>query len=149
MARRPVGYTIIGVLVALASAGAGATLLWGPDTSAFGVELPVASIILTVAQLVVGAVVAWAIWRYVTWAPEAYAGWALLGVASGVYSALVVMPRIMEAMRRALDLPVDLPDVPIGYVIAQLAIYAGIYALGYWYLARRRPPTAASQPTSE
>lgn len=140
---RPIGYTILAVLLALMSLGGLAAVVWWPDSLPFAIELPVTLRILSALQAIAGFAAAWAIWGYHRSAPEVYVAWAVLAVTNIIYNIVSIMPRVMRAFVQMAGAPNSFPAPPVGLLLVQVVIYGGVLGLGYWYLAVRRRPGEA------
>jgi hypothetical protein len=137
---RPIGYTILAVLLALMSLGGLAAVVWWPDSLPFAIELPITVRALSALQGIAGIAAAWAIWSYHRSAPEVYIVWAVIALANMIYDIIAIMPRIMRVLAQMAGAPAAFPTPPIGMFFVQLLIYGGILGLGYWYLTARRRP---------
>jgi hypothetical protein len=138
--QRPVGYGVIALLVALVSLSSLTGAAFTPHTLQ-GLTLPTMQRVLAIAAGVLGVWAAWGVWSYRRTAPEAYAAWAVAITASAVYSQLVVMPRMLEAMQRQLGAQMPVP--PLGLLaLMPVLFYGALLGIGYWYLQARRRPAA-------
>lgn len=140
---RPIGYTILAVLLALMSLGGLAGVIWWPASMPFAIELPITVRVLSALQGIAGIAAAWAIWRYHRSAPEVYVVWAVIALANVIYGVVAVMPRLMRALAQMTGAPDTIPTPPLGLLLVQVVIYGGILGLGYWYLTARRTPGEA------
>jgi hypothetical protein len=134
----PIGYGVIALLVALMSLSSLTGAALTPSTLQ-GVTVPTMQRLLASTAGVLGLWAAWWVWTYRRTAPEAYATWAVIITASGVYSQLVVVPRMLEAVQRQLDPQQPVPQVGL-LALLPVLFYSALLGIGYWYLqARRRP----------
>jgi hypothetical protein len=140
---RPIGYTILAVLLALMSLGGLAAVVWWPGSLPFVIELPVTMRILSALQVVAGFAAAWAIWSYHRSAPEVYLVWAVIALANIIYNVAFIMPRVMRAFMQMAGVQDSFPAPPVGMLFVQVVIYGGVLGLGYWYLAVLRSPGEA------
>lgn len=140
---RPVGYTILAVLLALMSLGCLAGVVWWPTSMPFAIELPITMRVLSALQGIAGIAAAWSIWSYHRSAPEVYAVWAVVVLANVIYDIVAVMPPLMRAVAQMAGAPEAIPAPPVGMLVVQVVIYGGILGLGYWYLTARRSPGEA------
>ena len=133
--KRPVGYVVIAVLLALSSVAGLSSVFWAP-LELFGGAATIWDRLIPLAVAAAGLHAAWMLWRYERRAPEAYLLWAALMVGNTLYTAFVLLPRISQALARRAG--TVLPDFPVGLRLYQAAFITLVVALGYWYLASHR-----------
>jgi hypothetical protein len=140
--KRPVGYTVISLLLVLWSlpqiAG---TLLHSPTT--FSVVLPpwrhVLDGVAGGAALFAGI----ALWLQTRWSPEAFLGWGLLSVAIGARRYFVELPADSRAIWESTHPGKPFYGVALMVPLAvDFIAWAGMVAVVYWYLRARRPRSA-------
>jgi hypothetical protein len=119
---RPIGYTILAVLLALMSLGGLAAVVWWPTSMPFAIELPITVRALAALQGIAGIAAAWAIWSYHRSAQEVYAVRAVLALANIIYNIVAVMPRVLGALAHMAGAPDTIPTPPLGMLLVQVVI---------------------------
>jgi hypothetical protein len=101
-----------------------------------------------------GLVAAWALWQRRRAAPEYYAAWAVIILASSVHLSMGATSRLLSligALYPEFGIPTQLSPSAL---LWNFVLNAGLLALGYWQLVRQRPQAAepaqsATEPPQE
>jgi hypothetical protein len=140
--KRPVGYTVIALLLVLWSLPQlASTLVKQPST--FAVALPhwrhVLDVVAGTAALFAGIV----LWMQRRWSPEAFLGWGVLDVAISARRYFVELPADNRALR-AITHPgkPSYDAVLLVPLTVDFLAWVGVVAVVYWYLRVRRPHPA-------
>lgn len=145
--KRPIGYALLAIFVGVTSlSGAFGVLMWPRTMGQFHIVVSPAFYVLAALQVAAGGLAAWGLWRYHRRAPEWYAAWALLALASTAYSASVIMPQMLRAV--AAQMPGGFPTValPGAVLLGQVGFFAVLHGAAYWYLVTRRRAGDGSPP---
>jgi hypothetical protein len=130
----------LALLLALAGLSGVSAILWRPSAAPPGVSLLAAERLFAAVQGLAGVAAAWAIWSYRRWAPEAFVGWAAVGLVNVAYYTAVTVPQVVHAFAATVGVRGPVPVFPVGALLLQLATYAGVLGVVYWYLTARRRP---------
>lgn len=137
--KRPLGYSLLAVFLGLSGLGSlfGATA-WPSSMALFHVVIGPTFYALMIAGAVVSLGAARSLWLYERRAPEWFVAWALAGLATSAYSAVVIMPQMMKAMAALMGAdtaPFEFPPIAL---VAQLVFVLVVDGVIYWYLTSRR-----------
>jgi hypothetical protein len=145
--KRPIGHTVIAVLVALWSVSHLSNTVRNYQ-SAFGIAASPWQQMLSVASAIVGVTAAAALWFQRRWARAAYAVWAVLATGVFAYDYFVVTPAMSRMLLGKMSPSTPWSNIVLVPLALDFLVWAGVLGLGYWYL-RATPIGAGSPPTTQ